>query len=80
MRLETQGGSENFKVEIQVDPAQITQRRKLHLALIITLISALCPRLDVKLPSSWGSHWKQPLYSYGVEVRLSSSYPTQTLP
>ncbi|KAJ0846491.1 hypothetical protein HanRHA438_Chr15g0725451 [Helianthus annuus] len=27
-----------------------------------------------------GSHWKQPLYSYGVEVRLSTSYPPQTLP
>ncbi|MFS7942590.1 hypothetical protein Hanom_Chr06g00490151 [Helianthus anomalus] len=29
---------------------------------------------------SWGSHWKQPLYSYGVEVRLSTSYPPRTLP
>ncbi|MFS7913279.1 hypothetical protein Hanom_Chr02g00139991 [Helianthus anomalus] len=33
----------------------------------------LCPRLDAKLLSSRGSHWKQPLYSYGVEVRLSRS-------
>ncbi|KAJ0512498.1 putative transcription factor interactor and regulator AUX-IAA family [Helianthus annuus] len=29
---------------------------------------------------SRGSHWKQHLYSYGVEVRLSTSYPPQTLP
>ncbi|KAJ0888278.1 putative peroxidase [Helianthus annuus] len=29
---------------------------------------------------SRGSHWKQPLYSYGIEVRLSTSYPPQTLP
>ncbi|KAJ0668497.1 hypothetical protein HanPI659440_Chr17g0690031 [Helianthus annuus] len=28
---------------------------------------ALCPRLDTKLLSSRGSHWKQSLYSYGVE-------------
>ncbi|KAJ0711976.1 hypothetical protein HanOQP8_Chr09g0329851 [Helianthus annuus] len=27
-----------------------------------------------------GSHWKQPLYFYGVEVRLSTFYPPQTLP
>ncbi|MFS7942206.1 hypothetical protein Hanom_Chr06g00485561 [Helianthus anomalus] len=39
----------------------------------------LCARLDAKLPSSQGSHWKQPHYSYGVEVRLSTSYPPQTL-
>ncbi|MFS7963642.1 hypothetical protein Hanom_Chr08g00740731 [Helianthus anomalus] len=26
-----------------------------------------------------GSHWKQSLYSYGIEVRLSTSYPPQTL-
>ncbi|MFS7946694.1 hypothetical protein Hanom_Chr06g00539311 [Helianthus anomalus] len=31
------------------------------------------PRLDTKLQSSRGSHWKQPLYAYGVEVRLSTS-------
>ncbi|MFS8012720.1 hypothetical protein Hanom_Chr14g01324181 [Helianthus anomalus] len=37
------------------------------------VLCALCPRFDAKLPSSRGSHWKQPLYSYGVEVRLSTS-------
>ncbi|MFS7983373.1 hypothetical protein Hanom_Chr11g00973781 [Helianthus anomalus] len=41
---------------------------------------ALCPRLDAKILSSQGSHWKQPLSSYGVEIRLSTSYPPQTLP
>ncbi|MFS8006773.1 hypothetical protein Hanom_Chr14g01253101 [Helianthus anomalus] len=44
------------------------------------VLCALCPRLDAKLPSSRVSHLKQPLYSYGVEVRLSTSYPPQTLP
>ncbi|MFS8017353.1 hypothetical protein Hanom_Chr15g01379411 [Helianthus anomalus] len=29
------------------------------------VLCALFPRLDAKLPSSRGSHWKQPLYSYG---------------
>ncbi|KAF5782991.1 hypothetical protein HanXRQr2_Chr11g0502701 [Helianthus annuus] len=33
------------------------------------LLCALGPRLDTKLQSSWGSHRKQPLYSYRVEVR-----------
>ncbi|MFS7901992.1 hypothetical protein Hanom_Chr01g00006081 [Helianthus anomalus] len=42
-------------------------------------LCALCPRFDAKLLSSWGSHWKQHLYSYVVEVRLSTSYPPQTL-
>ncbi|MFS7925303.1 hypothetical protein Hanom_Chr04g00283141 [Helianthus anomalus] len=36
--------------------------------------------MSIELLSSRGSHWKQPLYSYGVEVRLSISYPPQTLP
>uniref|UniRef100_A0A251VFX0 Uncharacterized protein n=1 Tax=Helianthus annuus TaxID=4232 RepID=A0A251VFX0_HELAN len=31
------------------------------------LLCALGPRLDTKLQSSWGSHRKQPLYSYRVE-------------
>ncbi|MFS7914578.1 hypothetical protein Hanom_Chr02g00155091 [Helianthus anomalus] len=44
------------------------------------VLCALCPRLDAKLLSSRGSHWKQPLYSNGVEVRLSTTYPPQTLP
>ncbi|MFS7935486.1 hypothetical protein Hanom_Chr05g00404041 [Helianthus anomalus] len=46
------------------------------------LLSVMCliPRLDAKLQSSQGSHWKQPLYSYGVEVRLSTSHLSQTLP
>ncbi|MFS7967949.1 hypothetical protein Hanom_Chr09g00791831 [Helianthus anomalus] len=40
-----------------------------------------CPLLPKKkLLSSRGSHWKQPLYSYGIEVRLSTSHPPQTLP
>ncbi|MFS7922748.1 hypothetical protein Hanom_Chr03g00252641 [Helianthus anomalus] len=43
-------------------------------------LCALCPRLDAKLLWSQGSHWKQPLYSYGVEVRLSTSYLPWTLP
>ncbi|MFS7937456.1 hypothetical protein Hanom_Chr05g00427751 [Helianthus anomalus] len=37
------------------------------------LFCALGPRLNTKLQSSRGSHWKQPLYSYGAEVRLSTS-------
>ncbi|MFS7898514.1 hypothetical protein Hanom_Chr00s024500g01763661 [Helianthus anomalus] len=37
------------------------------------LLCALGPRLDTKLQSSRGSHYKQPLYSYEVEVRLSTS-------
>ncbi|MFS7936047.1 hypothetical protein Hanom_Chr05g00410801 [Helianthus anomalus] len=44
------------------------------------VLCASCPRLDAKLLSSRGSHWKQPLYSYGVGIRLSISYPPQTLP
>ncbi|MFS7996205.1 hypothetical protein Hanom_Chr12g01127211 [Helianthus anomalus] len=46
------------------------------------LLSVMClmPRLDAKLLSSRGSHWKQPLYSYGVEVRRSTSYSPRTLP
>ncbi|MFS7922087.1 hypothetical protein Hanom_Chr03g00244631 [Helianthus anomalus] len=41
------------------------------------LLSVMCliSRLDTKLLLSRRSHWKQPLYSYGVEVRLSTSYP-----
>ncbi|MFS7957252.1 hypothetical protein Hanom_Chr07g00664171 [Helianthus anomalus] len=38
-----------------------------------------CYVLDAKLLSSSGSHWKQPLYLYAVEVRMSTSYPSQTL-
>ncbi|MFS7940462.1 hypothetical protein Hanom_Chr05g00464731 [Helianthus anomalus] len=34
---------------------------------------ALGPRLDTKLQSSRWSHWKKRLYSYGVEVRMSTS-------
>ncbi|KAJ0457431.1 hypothetical protein HanIR_Chr15g0773681 [Helianthus annuus] len=44
------------------------------------VLCVLFPRLDAKLLSSWGSHWKQSLYFYGVEARLSTSYPPQTLP
>ncbi|MFS7893132.1 hypothetical protein Hanom_Chr04g00289201 [Helianthus anomalus] len=35
------------------------------------VLCALCSRLDAKLLSSPGSHWKQPLYSYGVEARFT---------
>ncbi|MFS8023400.1 hypothetical protein Hanom_Chr16g01451041 [Helianthus anomalus] len=51
----------------------------IDLCLNCRVLCALCLRLDTKLPSSRGSHWKQSLYSYGVEVRLSTSYPPQTL-
>ncbi|KAJ0760132.1 putative von Willebrand factor, type A, copine, von Willebrand factor A-like domain superfamily [Helianthus annuus] len=34
-------------------------------------VMCLCPRLDAKLQSSQGSHWKQPLYSYGVEFTVN---------
>ncbi|MFS7929488.1 hypothetical protein Hanom_Chr04g00333101 [Helianthus anomalus] len=46
------------------------------------LLSVMCfmSKVDTKLLSSRASHWKEPLYSYGVEVRLSTSYPPQTLP
>ncbi|MFS7902737.1 hypothetical protein Hanom_Chr01g00014801 [Helianthus anomalus] len=47
----------------------------ISLSLLVLLLSLLS-----KLLSSCGSHRKQPLYSYGVEVRLSTSYPPQTLP
>ncbi|KAJ0954916.1 hypothetical protein HanRHA438_Chr00c06g0846191 [Helianthus annuus] len=48
------------------------------------LLCASCSRHDAKLLSSRGSHWKQPLYFYGVEVIkvvyiLSSSDPTLAL-
>ncbi|MFS8006304.1 hypothetical protein Hanom_Chr14g01247641 [Helianthus anomalus] len=43
------------------------------------MLCALCPRLDAKILSSRGFHWKQTLYSYAVEVRLSTFYPSQTL-
>ncbi|MFS7935475.1 hypothetical protein Hanom_Chr05g00403921 [Helianthus anomalus] len=36
--------------------------------------------LDAKLLLSRESHWKQSLYLHGVEVRLSTSYPSQILP
>ncbi|MFS7937451.1 hypothetical protein Hanom_Chr05g00427671 [Helianthus anomalus] len=43
-------------------------------------LCALGPRLDTKLQSSRGSHWKQPLYSYGAAVYiLPSSNPTVSL-
>ncbi|MFS7892438.1 hypothetical protein Hanom_Chr10g00917661 [Helianthus anomalus] len=37
------------------------------------VLCGLGSRLDTKLHSSRGSHWKTPLYSYGVEVRLCTS-------
>ncbi|MFS7918575.1 hypothetical protein Hanom_Chr03g00202781 [Helianthus anomalus] len=37
-------------------------------------VICLCPRLDAKLLSRRGSHWKQSLYSYGIEVSLSTFY------
>ncbi|MFS8030238.1 hypothetical protein Hanom_Chr17g01531681 [Helianthus anomalus] len=63
--------------------ALIAERKRVH-ALIghcldCRVLCALCSKFDAKLLSSWGSHWKQPLYSYGVEVRLSTSYPSQTI-
>ncbi|KAJ0947964.1 hypothetical protein HanRHA438_Chr01g0021831 [Helianthus annuus] len=44
------------------------------------VLCALCPRLDAKLLSSRKYQWKQSLYFYEVEVRLSISYTPQTLP
>ncbi|MFS7967411.1 hypothetical protein Hanom_Chr09g00785461 [Helianthus anomalus] len=62
----------------------IAKRQGVHALISICLncgvLCALCPRLDAKLLSSRGSHWKQPLYSYAVDVRLSTSHPPQTLP
>ncbi|MFS7926163.1 hypothetical protein Hanom_Chr04g00293751 [Helianthus anomalus] len=43
-------------------------------------VICLCPRLNAKLLLSQGSYWNQPLYSYGVEVRVSTSYPPKNLP
>ncbi|MFS7958633.1 hypothetical protein Hanom_Chr07g00681031 [Helianthus anomalus] len=37
------------------------------------VLCVLGPRLDTKLQLSRGSHWRQPLYSYRVAVRLSTS-------
>ncbi|MFS7955142.1 hypothetical protein Hanom_Chr07g00639151 [Helianthus anomalus] len=53
-----------------------TNRRLSHLLSVMCLMS----KAYAKLLPSRGSHWKQPLYSYGVEVRLSTSLPPQTLP
>ncbi|MFS7950952.1 hypothetical protein Hanom_Chr07g00589291 [Helianthus anomalus] len=47
----------------------------ISLCLNCRVLCALCPRLDTKLPSSRGSHWKQPFYSNGVEVRWQSDKP-----
>ncbi|MFS7941458.1 hypothetical protein Hanom_Chr05g00476501 [Helianthus anomalus] len=44
------------------------------------VLGVLYSRFDAKLLSSQESHWKQLLYSYGVEISLSTSYPTHTLP
>ncbi|MFS8020844.1 hypothetical protein Hanom_Chr16g01420521 [Helianthus anomalus] len=44
------------------------------------LLSVMCLMSnDAKLLSSRWSHWKQSLYSYGVEIRLFTSYHSQTL-
>ncbi|KAF5784037.1 hypothetical protein HanXRQr2_Chr11g0514911 [Helianthus annuus] len=63
----------------------VTKREGLTHILIgptISLIIYLQPGSYWKqhLYSSRGSHWKQSLYSYRVEIRLSTSYPPQTLP
>ncbi|KAJ0470758.1 hypothetical protein HanIR_Chr14g0722221 [Helianthus annuus] len=42
----------------------IAERQGVH-ALIGICLNCLCLRLDAKLQSSRGFHWKQPLYSYG---------------
>ncbi|MFS7919161.1 hypothetical protein Hanom_Chr03g00209551 [Helianthus anomalus] len=39
---------------------------------VMCLKANACCKTTIKL----GSHWKHHLYSYGVEVRLSTSYPT----
>ncbi|MFS7950301.1 hypothetical protein Hanom_Chr07g00581651 [Helianthus anomalus] len=64
----------------RVDSRKTRVHALIGLCLNCRVLCAICPRFDAKLPSSRGSHWKQPLYFYGVEVRLSTSYPPQTLP